>query len=186
MRIRKARDTDLDAVTEIYDNIHTAEEAGKLTIGWIRDVYPTRETALEALGRDDLFVLEDEGRVLGAAVINKRQVDAYLGAAWEHEAADNEICVLHTLVVDPAASGRGYGTAFVRFYEDYAAAQGCCELRIDTNARNTEARALYHKLGYTEIGIVLTNFNRIPEVQLVLLEKRLRVKGDCDGHTEGR
>ena len=44
----------------------------------------------------------------------------------------------------------------------------------------------FHKLGYTEIGIVLTNFNRIPEVQLVLLEKRLRVKGDCDGHTEGR
>ena len=47
------------------------------------------------------------------------------------------------------------------------------ELRIDTNARNVAARAMYKKLGYKEIGIVPTVFNGIPDVQLVLLEKYL-------------
>lgn len=39
--------------------------------------------------------------------------------------------------------------------------------------RNAVARGLYKKLGYKEIGIVPTEFNGIPDVQLVLLEKHL-------------
>ena len=55
----------------------------------------------------------------------------------------------------------------------YALSHGCPELRMDTNARNAVARGLYKKLGYKEIGIVPTEFNGIPDVQLVLLEKHL-------------
>ena len=44
---------------------------------------------------------------------------------------------------------------------------------IDTNVRNTAARALYRKLGYKEIAIVPTTFNGIPGFNLVLLEKNL-------------
>ena len=47
------------------------------TIGWIRGVYPTRATAQAALDANDLFVLEDAGKLLGAARINKAQVDSY-------------------------------------------------------------------------------------------------------------
>lgn len=44
---------------------------------------------------------------------------------------------------------------------------------MDTNERNSRARAMYVKLGYKEIGIVPTVFNGIPGVGLVLLEKAL-------------
>lgn len=47
------------------------------------------------------------------------------------------------------------------------------ELRIDTNEKNEVARAMYQKHGYTEIGIVPTDFNGIPGIKLVLLEKYL-------------
>ena len=57
MIIRKATIYDIDAVEKLYDDIHTAEEEGKQTIGWIRGVYPVRATAEMALERDDLFVL---------------------------------------------------------------------------------------------------------------------------------
>lgn len=83
------------------------------------------------------------------------------------------MCVLHTLVISPHHAGRGYGSAFVEYYETYAKDMGCAELRLDTNARNTAARAMYKKHGYTEIGIVPTQFNGIPGVNLVLLEKYL-------------
>ena len=120
-----------------------------------------------------MFVLEDAGEILGAARINKAQVDSYAEGAWEFSARDEEVCVLHTLVVSPSTSGKGYGKKFVKFYEDYALSHGCPELRMDTNARNVAARGLYKKLGYKEIGIVPTEFNGIPDVQLVLLEKHL-------------
>ena len=79
--------------------------------------------------------------------------------------------MLHALVADPHHKGRGYGKAFVAFYENYAKEHHYVALRMDTNARNASARKLYHKLGYEEIGIVACIFNGIPDVQLVCLEK---------------
>ncbi len=177
MEIRKATNADLDAVEAVYSAQHTAEEAGESTVGWIRDVYPTRATAQAALDRDDLFVLCEDGAVRGTAIINQIQVDVYAGAPWQYRAPDEAVCVLHTLVIDPAAKGRGLGRAFVAFYEDYARAHGCPALRMDTNARNTAARTFYKGLGYREIAVVPTNFNGIPGVNLVLLEKSVKGTG---------
>ena len=132
MIIREATISDIDAISNLYDEIHTAEENGLQTIGWIRDVYPTRKTAEDSVRRGDMFVLE-EGDILGSAIINRIQVDAY----------------------------------------EWASEHGLPELRLDTNARNTVARAMYKRLGYTEIGIVPTVFNGIEGVDLVLLEKNL-------------
>ena len=173
MIIRKAEKHDIDDVTEIYDNIHACEDAGKLVTGWITGVYPVRSTAEAALKRGDLFVCEDNGAVLAAAVINQAQVDVYADGKWQYEAPDDKVCVLHTLVVEPSVSGRGIGSEFVKFYEEYAEKLSCTELRMDTNARNTAARCLYKKLGYTEVGTVPCVFNGIPNVMLVLLEKKV-------------
>ena len=173
--IRKATGNDLSAIETIYNKIHDAEAAGLQTTGWIRGVYPVRQTAEAALQRDDLYVLEENGQVLGAAIINQAQVDVYKQGRWMRSVPDCAVCVLHTLVISPDAAGKGYGRAFVRFYEDLARQTGCSELRLDTNARNTAARALYKKLGYQEIGIVPTVFNDISDVQLVLIEKTLTV-----------
>ena len=171
--IRKALAADIPAVASIYDKLHTEEEAGRATIGWIRGIYPTEDTARQALCRDDLFVQEHNGTIVGAAIINQTQVDAYYGGPWQFAAADSEVMVLHTLVIDPDAAGRGFGKQFVAFYEDYAIQNGCKVLRMDTNSRNLRARAMYAKLGYREAGIVPCVFNGIAGVGLVLLEKML-------------
>ena len=161
---RKAAAADIDAVTAIYDAIIAEEEAGRAATGWKRGIYPVR---------GDLFVAEAGGRVAAAAVLNQIQVDVYAGAPWEFEAPDEEIFVMHTLVVDPAAGGHGLGRAFETFYEQEAKRQGCRYLRIDTNVRNTRARRLYHSLGYKEISVAPCTFNGLSDIDLVLLEKAL-------------
>lgn len=158
MIIRKATEKDLDAVEKLYDEIHTAEEEQKQQIGWIRGIYPVRSTAEMALKREDLYVLEEDGNIYGT---------------WKYHVPEDQVCVLHTLVIFPASAGRGYGRSFLQFYENYALEHGCMELRIDTNEKNEVARAMYQKHGYTEIGIVPTDFNGIPGIKLVLLEKYL-------------
>lgn len=171
--IRKAKISDIDDVAEIYEEIHTREDLGLITVGWIRDLYPTRQTALDSLRRDDLFVYEHEGKVIAAAIINKIQDESYVNAPWKYGAKDIEVCVIHTLVVDPKFNGKGIGVDFVQFYEEYAKEKGCSELRLDTNGKNLKARALYKNLGFEEIAIVPTTFNGIPDLNLVLLEKSL-------------
>ena len=170
--IRKAREGDIPAVAAIYEAIHDEEAAGRATTGWLRGIYPVWATAEAALEQDELFVLEEAGRVLAAAKINREQVDVYADAPWLYPAEEDQVLVLHTLVVDPAAKGRGIGSRFVAFYEALAREMGCPVLRMDTNARNLAARALYKKLGYREAGVVPCVFNGIPDVGLVCLEKR--------------
>ena len=170
---RKANKDDLEAIAEMYERTHDAEEAGLTTTGWVRGIYPVREVAEGSIARDDMYVAEYGGKVVATGIINKTQVNVYLDCDWEYKVPDDKVCVLHTLVVDPDARGMGIGPAFVRFYEEQARAQDCEVLRIDTNARNKRARSMYKKLGYIETDIVPTVFNGIRNVDLVLLEKKL-------------
>lgn len=176
MEIRKGTLGDIPRIVEIYDRLLAEEENGRAVIGWVRGVYPTERTALDALEAGTLFVLERDGVVAAAAKIDQNQVPEYAGANWKYPASPEQVMVLHTLVVDPAFAGQGCGTEFVRFYERYALDRGCPCLRMDTNARNAAARRLYAGLGYWEAGVVPCVFNGIPNVQLVCLEKYLGAK----------
>ncbi len=171
--IRKAAEADIKQIAEIYEHILDEEAGGRLTTGWIRGVYPSDETAASAVARGDMYVYEDGGNIIASAVINHQQVDVYADGEFIYDAPDDEIMVIHTLTVDPKVSGRGAGSAFVAFYEELARQEGCTTLRLDTNEKNTGARALYNKLGYREAGIVPCIFNGIPDVNLVLFEKKL-------------
>ena len=46
MQFIKAEEKHIDAIEGIYSRIIDAQEQGRLTVGWQRGVYPTRQTAL--------------------------------------------------------------------------------------------------------------------------------------------
>ena len=71
-----------------------------------------------------MFVEEIDGTIVAAARINKEQVPEYADARWTADAPDGEVMGLHALVVSPKNKGKGYGTAFVDFYEKYALENG--------------------------------------------------------------
>lgn len=170
---RKALKEDVEAVACIYERVHDAEAAGITTTCWDKNIYPLKGTAEAACNRGDLYVCEDDGAIVATAIINQLQVDVYEGANWQYPATDDEVLVLHTLAVDPTHHKKGIGAAFVRYYEELAREMNCPVLRMDTNAKNIIARKFYPKLGYREADIVPTVFNGIPNVDLVLLEKKL-------------
>lgn len=174
MIIRRAEERDIPAVAAIYAHILDIEEGRpQPTVGWIRGVYPTEATARAALEKGTLYVMEEGGAVVASAKIDQEQVPEYADCPWRYPAADEQVLVLHTLTVEPTCGGKGCGAAFVDYYEALARERNTPYLRMDTNARNLPARALYKRLGYSEPGIVACEFNGIPGVELVCLEKKL-------------
>lgn len=176
---RKAAAEDIDAVSSIYDraidaDIRDSEKKGSIT-GWRKGIYPVRKTAEDALKRDDLFVCvrAEDGQVVATGIINQKQVDVYAGGNWVNIVPDDQVMVLHTLVVDPDCAAHGIGRRFLQFYEDYARDHGCTELRIDTNITNNIAHHFYNKIGYRDAGVAPTTFNGLPGVNLLMLEKGL-------------
>ena len=170
---RKATLNDINKIEEIYNKAHTQEEQGLTATGWQREIYPTRETAEKSVNAGEMFVMETGGKIVACGRINKEQVDVYADVEWSVDAPDDEVMVLHTLVVDSDCKKKGYGTQFISFYEKYSLENGCRYLRIDTNERNIQARSLYKKLGYTEKAIIKCVFNGIEGVGLVCIEKTL-------------
>ena len=72
--IRKGTQQDIPYIAAIYEHIHDNEESGRSTVGWIRGVYPTADTARAALEADDLFVMEENGAVVAAGAVVTRDV----------------------------------------------------------------------------------------------------------------
>lgn len=170
--IRKAHQGDIDAIAEIYRLIHAEETAGRVTIGWLADDYPMRETAEMALEAGTLFAVESEGRVVASFVINHEPLDAYSDVEWLYPAAPHEIGVLHTMVVHPEMGHRGIGRRMVAYFEDYSRSIGCKVARLDTQPKNTRPFGFYPKIGYRVAGIVPTVF-RGTAMDLAMFEKLL-------------
>lgn len=64
MQFIKAEEKHIDAIEGIYSRIIAAQETGGSFVGWQRGVYPTRQTALDALGRGDLLSAWTAGKSL--------------------------------------------------------------------------------------------------------------------------
>ena len=173
--IRKAQTKDdVESVSDIYDLIHRQEEAGIVSIGWKRDIYPVLQTALQALENDTLFVMCINDRVVASAIINQHQPEGYSTADWQYSADENKVGVLHTLVVHPHFSRQGLGKGFVAFFESYCRYLGYDVVRLDTQVKNNRPFNLYLKLGYRLAGIKEVPFQGLSEmVELALFEKRL-------------
>lgn len=174
IEIRKAKESEIGAVAEIYAMIHEQERQGKMTIGWDPAVYPLRSTAMEAFEKGTLFVMLADERVVASAIINNVQPQAYSLVDWKYPAMDFEVGVIHTLVVNPNYGGCGLGRRFVDFFEDYCRTKGCKVTRLDTQEKNRRPFRLYPRLGYRLAAIHETQFENLPApVRLAMFEKQL-------------
>jgi len=88
----------------------------------------------EVVARGEVWVAEDDRRVLGMLVLSAEP--AYL--------------LVENVAVVPEAQGKGVGNALMRLAEDRAAASGLAELRLYTNAAMTENLRYYPRRGYVE------------------------------------
>lgn len=105
--IRPANPQDLPAIAAIYEAILAEEDARPVSFtNWQRGKYPTVDTARAALEAGTLFTAEENGEVYGCVNLNGEQLPEYANIPWQYAAQDNEVGVIHTLVIHPAWSGK--------------------------------------------------------------------------------
>ena len=171
--IRKATAADIDRCAEIYEAHLTNEANGKNWSNWRLGLYPVRATAENALAHDWLWVGEDEKGIFGCVILNQNQAEEYKQMDWHWEAADDEVLVIHTLVIDPNRRGEGKASEFLKAAEDIARSWGCTVIRLDTWEGNLPAQALYKKHGYLLAGGCDFWFANAYNNPLVCLDKKL-------------
>lgn len=144
----------LDEIDEFYQCIHEALGSGSNYPGWIRDVYPTVDTARKALDEGSFFIGTIDGKAVASVILNHEQPEAYGEIEWSCDCDDQELLVVHTLAVHPAFQKEGVGAEIMKFTESYAREQGMKTIRLDCYGENLPAVHLYEKCGYTYKGTI--------------------------------
>lgn len=159
--IRSVAPSDVDAILEIWNPII------RESVFTFNSQEKTREGLLQYFdgkvqAEEPFFVADEAGKILGFATYGPFRG----GVGYRHTFE-------HTVMVEPAAEGRGIGRALLSAIEVHAQERGAHSMIAGVSGEN-EAGVSYHMaMGYCEVA-------RIPEVgrkferwfDLVLLQKR--------------
>jgi len=146
--IRKANKDDIPAVAELYNIMIDYEDTHVKYTSWQKDIYPTAATARLGVKANTLYVIEEDGSIVGSVILDTKQPPEYRKVSWSVDAKRGQALVIHTLCVMPEHSGGGLGTALVDLAKDVARESGCLCVRLNTSSRNLPAKHLYEKNGF--------------------------------------
>lgn len=141
----------LDAVSAMYERVVRRLQATVNYPGWSEN-YPCRETVRAAIRRGDQFACLEDGRVLGAAVLNADPNGDYDAGDWTQNLRPGEYLVIHTLAADPSSGRRGVGGYMVDRCAEAARRRGARALRLDVVPGNLPAIRLYLSRGFRFAG----------------------------------
>lgn len=146
--IRQAIFDDIDLIEDAYNEHFKHEiEHGAFTV-FKKGIYPTKKDAVKAISARSLFVYEENDNIAGSIILNKVQPIEYTKIDWGKVLRDDEVMVIHLLMVRPSMAGKGIASSLVKYAMELAKNSSCKVLRLDTGSQNTPAVSLYKKLGF--------------------------------------
>ena len=161
--IRKATFDDIELIEDTYNEHFKYEmEHGALTV-FQKGIYPTRKDAEKAVEVGTLYVYEENNDIAGSMIVDKVQPAEYTKIIWEQTFANDEIMVIHLLMVRPSKAGKGIATSLLRYAMELAENSSCKALRLDTGSQNIPALSLYKKLGFQVVATASMNVGSVIE-----------------------
>lgn len=146
--IRKAAFDDIELIEDTYNEHFKYEnEHGAFTV-FKKGIYPTGKYAEKAVSAGTLYVYEGNGNIAGSIIVDKIQPAEYSEIIWEQPFTNDEVMVIHLLLVRPSMTGKGIASTLVRYAMELAKNNSCKALRLDTGSQNIPAVSLYKKLGF--------------------------------------
>lgn len=146
--IRKAIFDDINLIEDTYNEHFQYEiEHGAFTV-FQKGIYPTGKDVKKAINAGTMYVYVGNNNIAGSIIVDKVQPAEYIGIDWGQTLADNEVSVIHLLLVRPSMTGKGIASDLVKYAMKLARNDSCKALRLDTGCQNIPAISLYKKLGF--------------------------------------
>lgn len=153
-KIEKGIHADLDELAVLYDQLNDSLETGTNYPGWIKGIYPVRETAAQGVSEGSLYVLRINGIIAGSIILNHEPEKAYEQVEWGITTDYVNVLVVRTLVVHPHFMRMGVASILMDFARKLGIEQNMKAIRLDVSIDNAPAITLYEKLGYQYVGTV--------------------------------
>jgi GNAT superfamily N-acetyltransferase len=143
--VRDARPADLEDVLRLLNEDAIREVAEDYS-----DLTPYRDAMAEILAatHSTVLVAEVDGTIVATAPVTWQRRMMY-GAGL--------VCQIESVRVDSKRRGEGIGTGLIGWIVEDARRRGCARAELTSNAKRTDARRFYERLGFTasHIGMKL-------------------------------
>ncbi|SDM87545.1 GNAT family N-acetyltransferase [Sediminibacillus halophilus] len=141
--IRKAEKKDLERIMEIVKaSVEVMNRQGNYQ--WDH-TYPLPSHYQGDIVAGDLYVAEQDGRIVGAACLSEKEHDEYPSVDWRSPA---KALTVKRVAVDPQYRGLGIATGLYQHAEKVAKQKGLDYIKTDTFSKNASARHLFEANGY--------------------------------------
>ena len=147
MNIRIATKNDLEKLNILYKSvIDDMENVKKINI-W-DEVYPFCEFEKDIMNKE-MFVIEDEGKILGSFALSEFDDPEYHTIEWKSN--NKKWFYINRLAILPSEQGKGYAKQAMEFINKYAIDNNYDFIRLTVHTDNKYAIGLYEKFGFVKI-----------------------------------
>ena len=140
--------TDFERIRNFYWQLIEEMQDEADVIGWKKGIYPEDSFLRDSLARGNLYVLQEEERLIGAVIVNSEYNEGYEGISWSREWKDEEILVPHALAITPGEQGKGIGKILINDVIALARKKNKKAVRLDILGGNIAAARLYESVGF--------------------------------------
>ncbi|MGS0525908.1 GNAT family N-acetyltransferase [Zobellia nedashkovskayae] len=116
---------------------------------WNED-YPNKEAFELDIERGELYVLEEDGQIIGTIVLSTLMDEEYVPIEWLTPSNNN--IYIHRVSVHPDLQGKGYAQKLMAFAENYARENKFASVRLDTFSQNKRNQKFYETRGFERLG----------------------------------
>lgn len=145
---RQGSPADYTAVRSFYHLVTDYSNAQAYGPCWVKDVHPSTELMARSLENGDLYLMEKDGVIAAAMVLNHAVHPGYHGISFKSGAEIDEVYILHLLAVHPEHTGKGLAKAMLSHAAEIGELHGMKAIRLDVLATNLSAVQLYRRCGY--------------------------------------
>ncbi|WP_179344537.1 GNAT family N-acetyltransferase [Winogradskyella ursingii] len=146
--IRKAEEKDIEPILDMTKAC-AKTMISKRIFQW-NEHYPSEVAFRNDLQRNELYVLEIDGRVCGSIVISTFMDEEYIPIGWLTKNVNN--IYIHRLAIHPKYQGKGYAQQLMDFSENFAIENNYTSIRLDTFSQNKRNQKFYELRGYKKLG----------------------------------
>ena len=146
--IRKANHNDIDAILKMTSACANYM-ISKGIYQW-NDIYPSRSAFENDIKRDELYVLENDSKLIGCIVISTFMDQEYIPVKWLTKNKNN--IYIHRLAVHPDLQGKGYAQKLMDYAKTHAIENNYTSIRLDTFSQNPRNQKFYELRGYKRLG----------------------------------
>ena len=173
LKLKKASIRDLNQIRALYWSLLDSSLKYGRILQWKKNIYPNDNDWNKYIINDEMYLILEDINVIGAVAVTNAQSKEYRKIHWKVKADDQEVAVVHLLMILPEYQGGGAATATLDEIIKLVAGKKKRAVRLDAIGTNVPAQKLYEKYGFVNCGTAQEYYESTGETEFVFYEYAL-------------